>query len=322
MQVERTELGWRLIPWVTAALTAGVVPDAAHGVWSGPPRECLGDLDTSGAVDGADMGILLSAWNSAGPADLDQDGLVNGADIGVLLSAWGPCPGTLQCPDSDHDCVTIGPPGCQRETCCTAVCLLDSFCCTFAWDQICVSSAYAICFNETCPPAEHDCLTSGEPGCADVTCCKLVCSIDPFCCSGGWDAGCVSLATTSCAAESTCCAPQGTPGCDDPECMATLCPADPFCCAQAWDAICAEAAQTLCAVLCGNGPLECPPSDHDCVTVGGPGCTEVECCDAVCRVVPECCIEAWDRLCVEFALDGCGLGAAPPGSGTPSSVDF
>jgi len=266
----------------------------------------VSDLDASGVVDGADVGILLTAWSLSGPADLDGNGVVDGADVGILLSSWGPCPGTPECPESDHDCVTVGGPGCQRETCCTVVCLVDAFCCTFAWDQICVSAAYSLCFGETCPPAEHDCLTPGEPGCTDLGCCELVCAIDAFCCSGAWDSGCVALAQTTCAALSTCCAPQGTPGCDDPECMATLCPSDPFCCEEAWDAICAEASQTLCAVLCGNGPLECPPSDHDCATVGAPGCTDVDCCDAVCRVVPECCIEAWDRLCVEFALDGCG----------------
>lgn len=47
------------------------------------------DLNGDGTVDGADLGILLSAWQSGpSPADLNQDGVVNGADLGVLLSAW------------------------------------------------------------------------------------------------------------------------------------------------------------------------------------------------------------------------------------------
>jgi len=49
------------------------------------------DLDGDGAVDGADLGMLLLAWNEpGGPADLNNDRIVNGADLGVLLLAWSP----------------------------------------------------------------------------------------------------------------------------------------------------------------------------------------------------------------------------------------
>jgi hypothetical protein len=40
-------------------------------------------------VSGADLGVLLSQWGSAGTADLNGDGTVNGVDLGLLLSAWG-----------------------------------------------------------------------------------------------------------------------------------------------------------------------------------------------------------------------------------------
>ena len=53
---------------------------------------CQGDLDGSGAVDGADLGSLLAAWGQPGPADLDGSGAVDGADLGTLLAAWGACP--------------------------------------------------------------------------------------------------------------------------------------------------------------------------------------------------------------------------------------
>ncbi len=55
-----------------------------------PPPQCPADLDDSGAVDGADLGVLLSSWGSSG-ADLDGSGTVDGADLGILLSAWGAC---------------------------------------------------------------------------------------------------------------------------------------------------------------------------------------------------------------------------------------
>ncbi len=50
----------------------------------------FGDLNGDGVVDGADLGLLLSAWGSGGSdADLNEDGVVDGADLGLLLSAWG-----------------------------------------------------------------------------------------------------------------------------------------------------------------------------------------------------------------------------------------
>jgi len=49
-----------------------------------------GDLNGDGAIDGADLGILLSQW---GPCvgclgDLNGDGVVDGADLGILLGNW------------------------------------------------------------------------------------------------------------------------------------------------------------------------------------------------------------------------------------------
>ena len=58
---------------------------------------CRGDLNVDRAVDGADLGILLSMWGPIGAGlpngsyDLDHSGMVDGGDLGILLSAWGPC---------------------------------------------------------------------------------------------------------------------------------------------------------------------------------------------------------------------------------------
>ena len=52
----------------------------------------LADLNFDGSVDGADLGLMLSAWGvcSSGNcvADLNGDGMVNGADLGLLLIAF------------------------------------------------------------------------------------------------------------------------------------------------------------------------------------------------------------------------------------------
>ncbi|HMN96585.1 MAG TPA: DNRLRE domain-containing protein [Phycisphaerales bacterium] len=54
-----------------------------------PPPVCLpADLDCDGAVDGADLGLLLAGWGAPGPADLDGSGTVDGGDLGLLLAAW------------------------------------------------------------------------------------------------------------------------------------------------------------------------------------------------------------------------------------------
>jgi hypothetical protein len=47
------------------------------------------DLNGDGAVNGADLGLLLSNWGGAGTGDFNNDGTVDGADLGALLSAWG-----------------------------------------------------------------------------------------------------------------------------------------------------------------------------------------------------------------------------------------
>ena len=51
---------------------------------------CTGDLNEDGSVDGGDMGLLLSAWNTP-EADLNDDGTTDGADMGLLLTYWGSC---------------------------------------------------------------------------------------------------------------------------------------------------------------------------------------------------------------------------------------
>jgi WD40 repeat protein len=49
-----------------------------------------GDINDDGAVNGADLGLLLGAWGTAAcEADLNDDGVVSGADLGILLGAWG-----------------------------------------------------------------------------------------------------------------------------------------------------------------------------------------------------------------------------------------
>ncbi len=57
---------------------------------------CPADLVADGAVNGADVAVLLNFWGTDGAGypgvDLDGDGIVGGADLATLLGAWGSCP--------------------------------------------------------------------------------------------------------------------------------------------------------------------------------------------------------------------------------------
>ena len=54
-------------------------------------------------------------------------------------------------------------------------------------------SAFAVCGD----PASGECAAAhATGGCADILCCDLICTVNPLCCDIGWDATCVSLATT------------------------------------------------------------------------------------------------------------------------------
>lgn len=81
--------------FIARDLDAGSVVEAAVDDVRVYAYECTatleGDLNRDGQVNGADLGLLLSAWGACTgcPADLNGDGQVNGADLGLLLSAWG-----------------------------------------------------------------------------------------------------------------------------------------------------------------------------------------------------------------------------------------
>jgi hypothetical protein len=46
------------------------------------------DLNRDGLTNGADLGLLLAGWGTAGATDLNGDGTTNGADLGLLLAGW------------------------------------------------------------------------------------------------------------------------------------------------------------------------------------------------------------------------------------------
>ena len=51
------------------------------------PLPLPGDLNGDGAVNGADLGLVLGSWGGTG-GDLNGDGTTDGADLGIVLGGW------------------------------------------------------------------------------------------------------------------------------------------------------------------------------------------------------------------------------------------
>ncbi len=127
----------------------------------------------------------------------------------------------------------------------------------------------ALCVCSTslaqCPAAGSCLVEHATPGCDDPTCCNLVCSFDPFCCTDSWDLSCAVIAASSCdigtpgecgdPLAGSCFQVHGTGACDDASCCTMVCQVDPTCCSQAWDSICVALANSLCTISC---EVACP----------------------------------------------------------------
>jgi hypothetical protein len=124
---------------------AGNAPDPTFG-FGVVEVPCIADLDGSLEVDGADLGLLLGAWD-AGPSDYDLniDGNVDGADLGLLLAAWGSCGESACC---------AGGGVCEQPGCLECACAALPACCDAEWDLVCAEIAAARCDSACqCPPS-------------------------------------------------------------------------------------------------------------------------------------------------------------------------
>lgn len=219
-----------------------------------------------------------------------QDCTTQGFDGGVLACA-DDCSGfdTSGCIDINC-CFANGGTGCNVDTCESAVCGIDSFCCNTNWDNLCVGEAFDLCpgicdpvcndgviqGTEQCDGVNldfQDCTTQGfdggtlacDPvscqfdltGCADAVCGDAVVD-SPEVCDGAILQGesCASLGFSD-TPDSTCCEANGGLGCDNDECEAAVCALDSSCCDTAWDDSCAGTAASECALLCDGLDLAC-----------------------------------------------------------------
>lgn len=94
----------------------------------------------------------------------------------------------------------------------------------------------------------------------------------------------------------------GSGGCEDIDCCRTVCRVDAFCCDVTWDGYCAGFASGLCF----GGFDSCGPGAGGCsIDNDTPGCDDVDCCNAVCRVDPFCCTTRWDGFCADRVSELC-----------------
>ena len=220
--------------------------------------------------------------------------------------------GTGNC-GSGGGCYSAHPaPGCNDSACCTAVCVLDNYCCLNQWDAICATAAVNLC-SDCGEGSAGDCFVSHPaPSCNDGSCCTLVCAADPFCCTTSWDALCVSGAIELCpncgdAETGSCYLVHAGRFCDNATCCDAVCAVDAYCCNVSWDYLCANAAVASCPG-CGN------PNTGSCYEIHTtPYCADAACCTLVCAADPFCCNTQWDSFCANAATANC------PGCGNPGA---
>ncbi|MEE2894596.1 MAG: zinc-dependent metalloprotease family protein [Planctomycetota bacterium] len=124
-------------------------------------------------------------------------------------------------------------------------------------------------------------------------------------CGGAPTVGCGNPANSCYSASAL-----ATPHCRDEDCCIVMCALDPFCCDTECDETCAEQALVTCA-RCGEPDAGTPFQPN-----GTPGCSELECCEAICGIDPFCCETEWDQKCADKALATCG-GCGDPDGGSP-----
>jgi len=94
------------------------------------------------------------------------------------------------------------------DSCAAQVCAADSYCCTTAWDSICVGEVSSVC-HETCGGgggggggggscAHPICASGVKLSSSCDACAGDICSYDSYCCNTKWDAQCVSEVSSIC----------------------------------------------------------------------------------------------------------------------------
>jgi hypothetical protein len=99
-------------------------------------------------------------------------------------------------------CSTGGTLDPNCNSCAAQICAVDDYCCTNAWDSICVGEVKSVCGQScgggSCAHPECSTGTKLKSGCD--ACVTKICTADSFCCTNKWDSQCVGEVTSICGA--------------------------------------------------------------------------------------------------------------------------
>jgi len=239
----------------------GPPPDMGSG---GP----MPDINDTGAeTDGAQLDLCCERSDEPGCQDAALETCVCDIDDFCCLTSWD----TFCVEAAIEDCGAV----CENEvTCCApsvamgcaddvieaCVCNQQPQCCTGAYDISCVTIADAC--TGGCFTGDNDCCaaTLEHAGCNEAAVWTCVCPLDAYCCSGTWDALCVSRATEQCglceppASTDSCCVESPPGGCADQFGGAgvqnCVCDLDPTCCTGSWSQACIDLGIDQCNLFC------------------------------------------------------------------------
>ena len=206
----------------------------------------------------------------------------------------------LECAPSYDNCCVPGGTCARPEIVACVQANGDDACTAEAWAGGCVVVAEQKCDAQCSSPFDC-CEEHPGPGCDDIALMTCVCSDFPDCCAAGWGPECVdalgNCAVDSCGAPAACCQ-EGPAGCVDPRLETCVCGIDPACCNAEWNLDCVATAIDQCTACTGDNSCD--------MAVPTPGCNDSQVMFDVCFVegLPQCCIEAWDQLCVDTANAG------------------
>jgi hypothetical protein len=152
--------------------------------------------------------------------------------------------------------------GCDPNGHVAAICAADPYCCSTAWDSLCVAEVASVA-GKTCDTVcAHDKCVTGGPLSASAcgTAVADVCQADPYCCTTAWDsicvaevfsvAGSVTCGTGTCAHALCSSGTALTSGCDANGVVATICGVDPYCCNNSWDNYCVSEISSVAGKNC------------------------------------------------------------------------
>ena len=108
-----------------------------------------------------------------------------------ILKWERPDPREVEPQAAAEDCCVSGAAGCGDLVVETCVCDADPYCCSNAWDSLCVGEVDSLGCG-TCGTEVACCSASGDAGCENAGTEACVCDADPYCCNVAWDSLCVN----------------------------------------------------------------------------------------------------------------------------------